>query len=163
MPGLDPKQGLKPAMMGTWTSIHAALMALSYGAFGLSAAAAAMYLTQEHNLKFRKLQAIFALLPPIQRLEAVVNRLLVTGFSLLTLGLAIGAYDLFGLQNSHDYRGDIKITWSVLVWFLYLGLILMRWKFAQRGRRFALGTVAGFAFVLLTFWWSNWLSPLHNP
>ena len=163
MPGLDPKQGIKPDMMRTWTSIHAALMALSYGAFGLGAAAAAMYLTQEHNLKFRKLQAIFAILPPIQRLEAVVNRLLVAGFCLLTLGLAIGAYDLFGLKNSHDYRGDIKITWSALVWVLYLGLILMRWKFAQRGRRFALGTVGSFAFVLLTFWWSNWLSPLHNP
>ena len=45
-------------------------MSLSYGAFGLSAVAALMYLTQERNLKFHKLQAIFSLMPPIQRLEA---------------------------------------------------------------------------------------------
>ena len=50
-----------------------------------------MYLTQEHNLKFHKLRAIFSLLPPIQRLEAVGQRLLAHGFLLLTLGLAIGA------------------------------------------------------------------------
>ena len=55
-----------------------------------SAVAALMYLTQEHNLKFHKLQAIFSLLPPIQRLEAVVGRLLLCGFALLTLGLAVG-------------------------------------------------------------------------
>ncbi len=163
MPSLDAKQGVQPDMLRSLTSIHAAFMALSYGAFGLSAAAAAMYLTQEHNLKFRKLQAIFALIPPIQRLEVVVNRLLIVGFMLLTVGLALGVYDLASLRNSGDYRGDFKIAWSGLVWVMYSALLLMRWKFAQRGRRFALGTIGSFAFVLLTFWWSNLLSPLHNP
>ena len=48
-----------------------------------------MYLTQEHDLKFHKLRAIFSLLPPIQRLERVTSRLLIGGFVLLTAGLAI--------------------------------------------------------------------------
>jgi len=39
---------------------------------------------------------------------------------------------------------------------------LMRYKFAQGGRRFAWGAVAAFAFVLLTFWGTNLLSPLHH-
>jgi ABC-type uncharacterized transport system permease subunit len=138
-------------------------MSLAYGAFGLSSVAALMYLTQEHNLKFHKLQAIFSLLPPIQRLEAVVGRLLLGGFILLTIGLGIGAYDLVRLNDSQAYRGDPKIVWSGVVWLLYLGLVIMRWKFAQGGRRFALGAIGSFAFVLLTFWGSNLLSPLHNP
>jgi len=50
-----------------------------------------------------------------------------------------------------------------VVWLLYLGLIIMRWKFAQSGRRFALGAIGTFVFVLLTFWGSNLLSPIHNP
>src|SRR5262249_46347562 len=141
----------------------AALMSLAYGAFGLSSVAALMYLTQEHNLKFHKLQAIFSLLPPIQRLEAVVGRLLLGGFILLTIGLGIGAYDLVLLNDQQVYRGDPKIVWSGVVWLLYLGLVIMRWKFAQGGRRFALGAIGSFAFVLLTFWGSNLLSPLHNP
>jgi len=163
MPNLDAAHAARPDSPVAWTSVHAALMALAYGAFGLSSIAALMYLTQEHNLKLHKLQAIFSLLPPIQRLEAVVGRLLVSGFILLTVGLAIGAFALGHLSDPQAYRGDPKIVWSALVWLIYLGLIIMRWRFAQGGRRFALGAVGSFAFVLLTFWGTNVLSPLHNP
>ncbi len=163
MPSLDVAREVRPDQPFVLTSLHAALMALAYGAFGLSSVAALMYLTQERNLKFHKLQAIFSLLPPIQRLEAAVGRLLVSGFVLLTVGLALGVYGLTRLDDPHAYRGDPKIVWSVVVWLLYLGLIVMRWKFAQGGRRFALGAIGSFVFVLLTFWGSNLLSPLHNP
>src|SRR5207249_7200116 len=146
-----------------WMSLHAALLSLAYGAFGLSSVAGLMYLTQEHNLKFHKLQAIFSLFPPIQRLEAIVGRLLLCGFVLLTVGLGVGAYGLIRLGNAEAYRGDPKIVWSAVVWLLYLGLVIMRWKFAQGGRRFALGAIGSFIFVLLTFWGVNLLSPLHNP
>jgi ABC-type transport system involved in cytochrome c biogenesis permease subunit len=163
MPGLDKGQLVRPEFSGFWTSLHAALMSLSYGAFGLSAVAALMYLTQEHNLKFHKLQAIVSLMPPIQRLELVVGRLLVSGFVLLTVGLGLGVVDLAHANNPKAFHGDPKILWSGLVWCLYLGLIVMRWKFSQRGRRFALSAIGSFAFVLLTFWGTNALSPLHNP
>jgi ABC-type transport system involved in cytochrome c biogenesis permease subunit len=163
MPALDATHSLRPELQGALTSLHAALMSLSYGAFGLSSVAALMYLTQERNLKFHKLQAIFSFMPPIQRLEAVVGRLLLTGFVLLTVGLAVGVYDLARLNNAQTYRGDPKIIWSMVVWLLYLGLVLMRWRFAQGGRRFALGALGSFVFVLLTFWGSNLLSPLHHP
>jgi ABC-type transport system involved in cytochrome c biogenesis permease subunit len=162
MPSLDARRGTEPGVP-VWTSFHAALLALSYGAFGLSCVAGLMYLTQEHNLKFHKLQAIFSLLPPIQRLDSVIVRLLVSGFVLLTAGLALGAVDLVHLRNADSYRGDPKILWSAVVWLMYLGLIVMRWKFAQGGRRFALGAIGSFAFVLLTFWGTNALSSLHHP
>jgi HemX protein len=163
MPSLDGARVARSNLPAAWTSLHAAIMALSYGAFGLSSVAAAMFLTQERNLKQHKLQAIFSLLPPIQRMEAVVGRLLIAGFALLTLGLVIGFWDLRHLENAQTYRGDPKVIWSAVVWVIYLGLILMRWKFAQGGRRFALGAIGSFAFVLLTFWGTNLLSPLHNP
>ena len=163
MPSLDATRNARPELPVAWTSLHAALMSLSYGAFGLSSAAAVMYLTQERNLKFHKLQAIFSLLPPIQRLEAVIGRLLLSGFLLLTLGLATGVVDLTYINHPQTYRGDPKIVWSIVVWLLYLGLVVMRWKFAQGGRRFALGAIGSFVFVLLTFWGTNLLSPLHNP
>lgn len=163
MPRLDAAPGARPEVPVVWISLHAAMLALSYGAFGLSSVAALMYLVQERNLKFHKMQAIFSLMPPIQRLEAVVGRLLLAGFILLTLGLGLGAFDLAHLKEAQAYRGDLKIVWSILVWFIYLGLVLMRWKFAQGGRRFALGALGSFVFVLLTFWGTNVLSPLHTP
>ena len=163
MPGLDGARIARSDVPAAWTSIHAALLMLAYGAFGLSSVAAAMFLTQERNLKMHKLKAIFSLLPPIQRMEAVVGRLLLAGFALLTVGLGIGAYVTAQLSNPEHYRGDPKVIWSAVVWLVYLGLIIMRWKFAQGGRRFALGAIGSFAFVLLTFVGTNLLSPLHNP
>src|SRR5207248_4489765 len=135
MPSLDAARETGADVTSVWTSLHAALMSLAYGAFGLSSVAAMMYLTQDHNLKFHKLQAILSLLPPIQRLEAVVGRLLLAGFILLTAALAIGAFVVSHTNNLQAYRGDPKVVWSAIVWLLYASLVVMRWKFAQGGRR----------------------------
>ena len=164
MPGLDgPASAARPEVPGALVSLHAALMALAYGAFGLSSVAALMYLMQERDLKLHKLKAVFSLMPPIQRLEVAVSRLMVGGFVLLSVGLAVGVFGLKHLGQPEAFRGDPKILWSILVWLVYLGLLVMRWRFSQGGRKFALGAIGTFAFILLTFWGSNLLSPLHNP
>lgn len=161
MPGLDV-QTTVPQFTGGWLSLHVALFALSYGAFGLSSVAGMMYLTQEHNLKFHKLRAVVSLLPPIQRLELVMGRLLVGGFIMLSIGLVVSAV-WFNQIRGDFFKDAPKILWSALVWLMCLGLILMRWKFSQRGRRFAWGTIGLFIFVALTFWGSSLMSPLHSP
>jgi ABC-type transport system involved in cytochrome c biogenesis permease subunit len=161
MPALDPPYGGKPEFSGGWTSFHAASILLAYGAFGLSFVAGLMYLTQEHDLKFHKLRAVFSLVPPIQRLETIIGRLLAAGFVLLTVGLVIGIYNLRQTSGVF-YKGDAKVLWSMVVWAFYLALLIMRWRFAQTGRRFVWGAVGTFAFVLLTFWWTNLLSNIHQ-
>ena len=65
MPALDVPYKDKPEFSNGLVSLHAALSLLSYGAFGLSAVAALMYLTLEHDLKFHKLRALLSLLPPL--------------------------------------------------------------------------------------------------
>src|SRR6185369_1631788 len=162
MLSLGLKQTTQPDFSGGWQSLHAALIFLSYGTFGLSSLAAVMYLNQEHDLKFHRMRAIFSLVPPIQRLELIIVRLLVGGFVLLTTGLLIGALALKLPPGTH-YWTDAKVIWSLIVWALYLALLLLHWQFAQRGRRFAWGTVGSFAFVLLTFWGFSLLSGIHNP
>ena len=159
---LGLKQTTKPDFSGGWPSLHAALILLSYGAFGLSSLAALMYLNQEHDLKFHRMRALFARMPPIQRLELIIGRLLLAGFLLLTAGLLIGAAALKPPAGV-NYWSDAKVVWSIFVWALYLTLLILRWRFAQTGRRFAWGAVGSFAFVLLTFWGSSLMSPLHRP
>ena len=161
MPSLDKHHGPEPDFSLAWTSVHASLVLLSYGAFGLGAVAGLMYLTQEHNLKFKKLQAVFSLLPPIQRLEKAMSWLLGSGFVLLTLGLA--AASQIPITEKTPLHVDPKVIWSVLVWLLYLVLLVLRWRFSHRGRRMACGLIGAFTFVLLTFWGTALLSPLHNP
>jgi ABC-type uncharacterized transport system permease subunit len=160
MPGLDVHTA-KPQFNLDLVSLHAALTLLSYGAFGLSSVAAAMYLTQEHDLKFHKLRAVLSLLPPMDRLEKIISRTLWAGFILLTAGLAFIPVLLKGRPEGH-LADDPKAIWSGLVWALYLVLLVMHSRFHQSGRRFAWGAVGTFAFVLLTFWGVNLLSPSHR-
>lgn len=148
---------------GSLVSAHVALIALAYGAFGLGSIAGAMYLVQDRNLKIHKLQAALALLPPIQRLENIMSGLLLGGFALLTGGLAFAPLLVKQEDVVASLTGDPKIVWSVLVWLAYLGLVLFRWAFRQHGKRLAWGAVTAFAFVMLTFWGVNLLSPIHNP
>jgi HemX protein len=160
MPALDPPHGPTPEFGNAWASLHAALIFLAFGAFGLGSVAALMYLTQDHDLKFHKLRAILSRLPPIQRMELVASRLITAGLVLLTAGLSI--YPLLSWQKHRVYfHGDPIIFWSIFVWLIYFGLLLMHWR-GKGGRRFALGALGSFAFVLLTFWGFMLLSPLHK-
>jgi ABC-type transport system involved in cytochrome c biogenesis permease subunit len=145
-----------------WLSFHVALFALAYGAFGLSCVAGLMYLTQERDLKFHKFRAVLSLMPPLQRLDLVAGRLLLAGLAMWTSALVISGVLARQLGNV-NYLGDPKILWSFLVWVLYAALVVMRWKFAQGGRRFAAGAVGTFVFVLLTYWGASLLSPIHAP
>ena len=161
MPALDHTTAAKPDLLNGWSSLHAALILLAYGAFGLSSVAGLMFLTQEHNLKFHKLRAVLSLLPPIERLERTIGRLLLAGFILFTAGLIVGAIWVKKPEGVRFYQ-DAKVLWSAFLWCVYTGLVVMRWYFRQGGRRFAWGAVGTFAFVMLTFWGTNLLSVIHQ-
>jgi ABC-type transport system involved in cytochrome c biogenesis permease subunit len=163
MPPLDKPHGPGPDFHTDWGSIHGALVLLSCGAFGLGSLAGAMFLVQEHDLKFHKARAVFSLWPPIQRLERVMSRALVVGLILLTAGLAISPLLLHEKQSKGvHYGGDPILFYATFVWAIYAALLVLRWRFGQRGRRFAWGVVGSFAFLLLTFWGFMLLSPMHN-
>jgi HemX protein len=161
MPNLDDR-ALDPRFAHWWTSLHAALILLAYGAFGLGAVAGLMYLIQENDLKSHRFRMVFSLLPSMQRLERLVTRLILAGAILLSMGLIVG---FAGVKAEFKvyYRPDPKIHWSLLVWLFYSGLLVAHFRYGGRGRRFAWASVGAFAFVMLTFWGFNLFSPLHNP
>lgn len=160
MPSLDPPHGPKPEFSGALTSLHAATIMLAYGAFGLGAAAAAMFLTQQYNLKFNKLRAMLSLLPSVERLDAVASRVALIGFVLLTIGLAAGGH--LPRPEGVAYWKDSKVLWSAILWVVYAGLLFGHMRSVFTGRRFAYGLIGIFVFLLLTFWGTNLLSTLHN-
>ncbi len=161
MPELD-KHGPEPAFHAPAASLHASLTLLAYGAFGLAGVAGLMYLTQERDLKRNKLRAALAFLPSLQRLDAIIWRLLQVGFVLLTLGLILGAGWLKREKGVY-LKPDAKIVWSFFVWLMYLSLLVARARATRGGRSFAWGVMGTFAFVMLTFWISNISSVIHHP
>ena len=161
MPALDPPHGPKPDFSNALTSLHAATIMLAYGAFGLGAVAAGMFLTQQHDLKFHKLRAVLALMPPIQRLETITGWLVLAGLALFTIGLEAGRY--LPRPKSAGYWTDPKVVWSIFMWLVYLALLVLRRIRVPSSRGFAIGIIGAFVFLLLTFWGTNLLSPLHHP
>jgi ABC-type uncharacterized transport system permease subunit len=162
MPALDPPHGPKPEFRGALSSLHITMVLLAYGAFGLSCVAGLIYLTQDRNLKLNKARAILSILPSIQRLERIIGEAMFVGFLLLTLGLALGALFLVSNRELLPLGPDPKIIWSAFVWLTYLVLLVARWRFSPGGRRLALGAVSAFIFIMLTFWGTNLLSPIHQ-
>jgi HemX protein len=158
MPALDPPHSAIPQFSNAWASLHAALIFLSFGAFGLGSVAALMYLTQDHDLKFHKLRAILSMLPPVQRLEKVASGLVTIGLVLLTAGLSL--YPEL-MRPSQGMTFDPIIIWSLFIWLIYFVLLVLRWS-GKGGRRFAWGALGSFIFILLTFWGFMLLSPLHR-
>ena len=112
--------------------------------------------------KFPRARARVALLQPIQRLENMITISLATGLAMLTTGLGLGAVYV-ELPEGTSFQGDPKVIWSMLVWAIYGVLLLLHWKFDQRGRRYAWSAIVAFGFVILTFWGTNLLSGIHNP
>src|SRR5688572_18761228 len=140
MPSLDSVETRASGL----ASLHAAMILLAYGAFGVGSVAAVMYLTLERDLKVRKTRAILSVLPPIQRLELVATGLLIAGLLLLTAGLAMAPFlmrERFGVF----FQADPKLIWSAIVWAAYAALLGMRWWFSQGGRKFAWGAVGSFS------------------
>jgi ABC-type uncharacterized transport system permease subunit len=161
MPALDPPHGPQPIFSNWLTSLHAATILLAYGAFGLGAVASGMFLTQQHDLKFHKLRAVLSLFPSIQRLEIVTSRLVLAGFILLTIGLAAGGH--LPRPANAAYWTDPKVVWSIFMWLVYLALLATRRTRVLSGRGYSVSVIAAFAFLLLTWWGTNLLSPLHHP
>jgi len=138
-----------------WLETHAAISIVAYGAFALACVAGVMYLIQERQLKTHNVGGLFFHLPPIADLAVAINRLIFTGFILLTAGLLSGCL----VRPEWSKVEWSKVIWGVAVWLIY-GAILQADKLHRATpRRIALFSVAAFCLTLATLWGLNFLTP----
>ena len=125
---------------GFWPELHAAVSLVAYGAFALACVAGVMYLVQERHLKRHTLNSFFQNLPPMANLAVAVQRLMLAGFVLLTLGLVGGFF---------AGRAHIAIVlMAVSVWLPYGLLLVLRRSHRFSSRRIAWLSVAAFVVAL---------------
>jgi ABC-type uncharacterized transport system permease subunit len=144
-----------PLVRSGWIEFHAAIAILAYGAFALAFVTGAMYLLQERQLKTRRLTSSFLLLPSIEQLDVIHFRLLIMGFTMLTVAMIGGviSYRIVGHWTTP------KIIWASSVWVLYGALVLARGLWALRGRKVAVASMTSFVLMLVGFWGVNLLQP----
>jgi len=95
-------------------------------------------------------------LPNVGRLELVQQRVLIWGFAIFSAGAILGFF--IPHHGSDDW---VKIAWSAVVWTLYAALVVVLVLGRLSHKKTALLSVAGYVFILLTFWGINSLSEAH--
>jgi hypothetical protein len=82
------------------------------------------------------------------------------GFALLTIGLVVGSQ--LPRPDGVSFFADTKVLWSALLWLVYLEALVAHKFFGRSARRFAVGIIIAFVFLLLTFGLTNRFSPMHQ-
>ncbi|MBK1830662.1 cytochrome c biogenesis protein CcsA [Verrucomicrobiaceae bacterium R5-34] len=129
-----------------WGESHAAFSVLAYGALGLAAVAGMMFLALNRRLKDADMQnGLFKNLPPVRELNRVVMRLLVLGFSILTLGI------ICGLMMERAETLSTHLIVAVFQWLAYAVLLFIEWRRGMPPRKLSLAAVILFILSLLIF------------
>ena len=157
---LEPLQQTK-GLSSLWVVFHVIAIFLGEAAFALACGAGALYLFQEHALKTKKRGFFYRRLPSLDLLDTVGYACIITGFSLLTLGLIVG-FAYAEMVWGRFWSGDPKEVWSGITWLFYAALLHERLTVGWRGRKAAIMAIIGFAVLLFTFLGVNFLMEGHH-
>lgn len=130
--------------------LHFIAAMLAYSLFTLSALHAVFMSFAERKLHQRTLTKSLASLPPILTMEAVLFRMIVIAFTLLTLALGSGALfseAIFGKTMILDH----KTLFAFVSWGIFAALLIGRHAYGWRGRIALRWTLAGFMVLLLAY------------
>jgi ABC-type uncharacterized transport system permease subunit len=129
-------------------AVHVTANLLGLAMFLLAATAGALYLVEERRLRRKHLVSGLGKLPPLETLDRTLFRLLLTGFPLLTLGLATGAA-FASRGQSHSVASTARAVLSYATWIVVGGVLVSRRVAGWRGQRAAYGALLGALCILL--------------
>jgi len=158
-----PREPLQPEnlLKGVWLTTHILATFLGDAAFVLAAGVGMLYLIQERNIKAKTRDFFFKRLPSLDLLDTTGYACIVTGFTLLTIGLITGmvyAKIIWG----RFWQWDAKEVWSAVTWIFYAVLLHERLAVGWRGRRVAIMAIVGLGVLLFTFLGVNFLLSGHH-
>jgi cytochrome c-type biogenesis protein CcsB len=144
-----------------WLAAHIVTIFLGNAAFSLACGLGILYLTQENAIKNKTRGFFFSRLPSLDLLDTTGYASIVTGFSLITIGLITGVIYAKAIWGRF-WSWDPKEVWSVVTWLFYAALLHERLTVGWRGRRAAIMAIIGFAVLLFTFLGVNFLLKGHH-
>ena len=153
---LGPSALVRPGL--DWQlQLHALLALLAYAALSVAALVALMLWFQDRALRRHQLRPLLAGFPPLTLAEALLFRLILVAFLLLTLALLTGVVfvdDLFAQHLVH------KTVLSLLAWAVLGALLFGRMRFGWRGRRAVRLVLLAMLLLLLAFFGSKFVLEL---
>lgn len=140
---------------------HIGVTMLGYVFFIASFVAGALYLIQERNLRLKRWGPMYYRLPSLETLDIWSGRFVYAGFPLLTLGMGAGLYFAHVTWQSF-WQSDPKVIFTVFVWLVYCGYLLMRKFGGWGGRKAAWWAVAGVVGLMINYFVINLVSETHR-
>ena len=131
-------------------ALHFGIAMLAYSLFIVATVHAVVMLAEEKWLHRGLLPPFLRHLPPLLVMEALLFRILLAAFVLLTLTLVSGVFfseQLFGKPFTPTH----KTVFAVASWFIFGGLLLGHYVRGWRGRIAVYWTLAGFTALLLAY------------
>lgn len=150
LPAIFPNVHLVAHANATGFKLHFLAAMLAYSLFTLSALHAVFMGFTERALHNKTLTRSLTSLPPLLTMEALLFRMLLIGFALLTLALGSGVLfseELFGKPLVFDH----KTLFAFTSWGIFATLLIGRHAWGWRGRKALHWTLAGFAVLLLAY------------
>jgi ABC-type uncharacterized transport system permease subunit len=168
IPSLGPDRYRFPSqtVWMSWLVAHIIALLLAYAALCFSLLASMLYLVQERRIKAKPKpgkggKSPLDWLPPLDTLERLALATLEFGFPCMTVGLLIGSVLVQETSLGAAYFLDPNILASIVMWFVYVTLLLLRRGMGMRGRRAAY--VSGAALVVMMAVWAvNFYSQVHR-
>jgi len=131
-------------------TLHFAIAMLAYSLFIVATVHALVMLAEEKWLHRGVMPPFLRTLPPLMEMEALLFRILLAAFVLLTLTLVSGVFfseQLFGKA----FRWKHKVVFGIASWFIFGGLLAGHFFRGWRGRTAVRWTLAGFTALLLAY------------
>jgi len=151
LPAVGIRTGPVPHVVpGTVLMIHLGVAFAAYALFTLASVLAFAYLVQNRNFKRRNFGVLFERLPALETLDHMMFRVVGFAFLLLTTSLVLGVYLVRESSSGQEWMKDPKIIATLVTWALYAALFHMRANAGRHGKRLALVTLVGLAFVLFS-------------
>jgi len=146
---------LMPALQSGWLGFHVSTAIIAYGAFGVSAVIAVIFLLRD---KMKNKGFLDRHIPKKEKLDIISYRSSALGILFLTFTIITGAIWAERAWGSY-WSWDPKETWSLVTWIVYAVYLHLRIRRGWRGKSAAIFAVIGFVCVIFTYIGVNTLLP----
>ena len=134
--------------LGTLGRVHISLATVGVALFALATSVSVVYVLAARNLREKKFGGLlFRKGVALESLDRLSHRLVLIGFPIFTLAMALGVVWVSRLNVSVISRPEYPF--ALVTWLCFGGLLVGRRARGWRGRRAAFVTILGFSAALL--------------
>ena len=144
-----------------WLVLHILSIFIGEALFALACGVGVLYILQERAIKTRSHGFFYKRLPSLELLDSTGYACIITGFTMLTLGLITGMIYAKSIWGNF-WSWDPKEVWSAISWIVYAALLHQRITIGMRGRKAAIMAIIGFVVLLFTFLGVNFMLQGHH-